>query len=77
MCFPRSQVLPETDNVGSLTHFLNISLLVEGGILKDLGVYSISVGAFLVCFPAQVFLQVSMNIESSFSDFISGGSVGH
>uniref|UniRef100_A0A0V1KH11 Uncharacterized protein n=1 Tax=Trichinella nativa TaxID=6335 RepID=A0A0V1KH11_9BILA len=26
MCFPRSQVLPETDNVGSLTHFPHISL---------------------------------------------------
>ena len=77
MCFPRSQVLPETDNVGSLTHFLNISLIVEGGMLMDLGVYSISVGAFLVCFPVHIFLQVSMNIESSFSDLISRGRVGH
>ena len=77
MCFTRNQVLPETDNVGSLTHFLNISLQIEGGMLMDLGVYSIFVGAFLVCFPVHVFLQVSMNIESSFSDLISRGRVGH
>ena len=77
MCFTRNQVLPETDNVGSLTHFLNISLIVEGGMLMDLGVYSISVGAFLVCFPVHIFLQVSMNIESSFSDFISPRRVDH
>ena len=77
MCFPRNQVLPETDNVGSLTHFPHIFLQVQGGMLMDLGVYSIFVGAFLVCFPAQVFLQVSMNIESSFSDFISRGRVDH
>ena len=77
MCFPRSQVLPETDNVVSLTHFPHISLQVQGGMLMDLGVYSISVGAFLVCFPVHVFLQVSVNIESSFSDFISPGRVCH
>jgi hypothetical protein len=56
MCFPRYQVLPETDNVVSLTHFPHISLQVQGGMLMDLGVYSISVGAFLVCFPVHVFL---------------------
>ena len=77
MCFTRSQVLPETDNVGSLTHFPHISLQVEGGMLMDLGVYRIFVGAFLVCFPVHVFPQVSMNIESSFSDLISHGRVDH
>ena len=77
MCFPRSQVLPETDNVGSLTHFPHISLQVQGGMLMDLGVYSISVGGFLVCFSVHAFLQVSVNIKFSFSDFISRGRVDH
>ena len=62
MCFTRRQVLPETDDVATLTHFPHISLQVQGGMLMDLGVYSTSVGGFLVCFPVHVFLQVSMNI---------------
>ena len=77
MCFTRHQVLPETDDVATLTHFPHIFLQVQGGMLVELGVYSIFVGAFLVCFPVHVFLQVSMNIESSFSDFISHGRVDH
>ena len=76
MCFPRSQVLPETDNVGSLTHFPHISLQVEVGMLMDLGVYSISLGGFLVCFSVHAFLQVSVNIKFSFSDlYLEGGLV--
>lgn len=63
--------------LGCLNHCHHISSGVPGRVFMFLGVCSISMDAFLVFLSVHVCLQVSVNIYSSFSNFISHWRVVH